>query len=104
MERRARSPEFLRLLEMEHAGLGFLLKPPAEAKDRMIQRQGFDKKLFLIEHAAAEPPGEFPERQFEFELKIGRSKRSIQENPETLGAEDIQRGFTAVKMERAEES
>ncbi len=69
VERAARNAQSLGSLQVERSPLRLFLEPPAQAKDRMIERQGLHVKVLGIQHATAVAARKLPQVQLEAELR-----------------------------------
>src|SRR5438105_3499594 len=104
VHRSSRNSEFLCFLQIEHSWPVFLLKPPTETEDSVIERKGLDVELRLIEHATAVSARKFLHRKIEFEFQIRSAKCRSQKVAQTFGTENIQRSFVAIEMKRTEQA
>ena len=70
----------------------------------MIEGERVDIKILFVQHSSTISAWEFPNRELERKLKVRCSKRSIQKNAKAFGPEHVQRFFSAIKVEGAEQS
>ena len=57
----------------------------------MVQRKRVDIKLVFIQNASTKAAGEFLDLESELELQLACPESRIQETPQPLGAEHVQR-------------